>query len=207
MYKVYKLWEVNNIILDWNTKVNIWNVLTMAGNFNIRDSNWDLFYPFYSFHSDTLLKIVNSFNLKLSCPNQQIPTHYSNNSKNSNSVINLFFLWPNLIKINNHSVLPELWYLSDHASLIVDISIVKEFIQDKKHIITKNSEEEEKFTFSFIKWFRSIMSRSLMVDFIFIFSFHFILFFLFLFLFFSIFRTTWVRVYQSCCHISHKLMA
>ena len=51
------------------------------------------------------------------------------------------------------------------------------------------------------------MSRSLMVDFIFIFSFHFILF-LFLFLFyFSIFKTTRVRVYQSYCHISHKLMA
>ena len=31
--------------------------------------------------------------------------------------------------------------------------------------------------------------------------------FLFLFLFFSIFGTTWVRVYQSHCHISHKLMA
>jgi len=35
----------------------------------------------------------------------------------------------------------------------------------------------------------------------FIFSFHFI------FLFFYIFRTTQVRVYQSHCHISHKLMA
>ena len=44
------------------------------------------------------------------------------------------------------------------------------------------------------------MSRSLTVDFVFIFSFHFIL------LLFSIFRTTQVRVYQSCCHISHKLM-
>jgi len=49
----------------------------------------------------------------------------------------------------------------------------------------------------------SPLSRSLMVDFIFIFSFHFILFFLFFF-FYSIFKTTWVRVYQSCCHISHK---
>jgi len=37
----------------------------------------------------------------------------------------------------------------------------------------------------------------------FIFPFHFILFFFS----FSIFRTTWVRVYQSHCHISHKLMA
>jgi len=33
------------------------------------------------------------------------------------------------------------------------------------------------------------------------------IFFLCLFLLFSIFRTTQVRVYQSRCHISHKLMA
>jgi len=37
------------------------------------------------------------------------------------------------------------------------------------------------------------------------FSLYFI--FLLLFLFFSIFRITWVRVYQLHCHISHKLMA
>ena len=40
-------------------------------------------------------------------------------------------------------------------------------------------------------------------------NFYFLLFilFYFIFLFFSIFRTTRIRVYQSCCHISHKLMA
>jgi len=41
----------------------------------------------------------------------------------------------------------------------------------------------------------------------FYFHFYFILFSFFSFFFyFSIFRTTWVRVYQSCCHISHKLI-
>jgi len=40
----------------------------------------------------------------------------------------------------------------------------------------------------------------------FIFSFHFYFTFLFFFFSFSIFRTTRVRVYQSRCHISHKLM-
>jgi len=40
----------------------------------------------------------------------------------------------------------------------------------------------------------------------FIFSFQFYFTFLFFFFSFSIFRTTRVRVYQSCCHISHKLM-
>ena len=51
------------------------------------------------------------------------------------------------------------------------------------------------------------VSRSLMVDFSLFSLFIFILLF-FSFLFpFSIFRTTQVRVYQSRCHISHKLMA
>ena len=45
------------------------------------------------------------------------------------------------------------------------------------------------------------LSRLLTVDFIFLFI---LLFFSFSF---SIFRTTRVRVYQSRCHISHKLMA
>ena len=49
------------------------------------------------------------------------------------------------------------------------------------------------------------LSRSLIVDFIFYFLFS--LYFIFIFLVFSIFRTTRVRGYQSCCYISHKLMA
>ena len=43
------------------------------------------------------------------------------------------------------------------------------------------------------------------LDSYFYFSFYFILFYFFFYS--SIFRTTWVRVYQSCCHISHELMA
>ena len=39
------------------------------------------------------------------------------------------------------------------------------------------------------------------------FSFYFILLYFSFSFSFSIFRTTWVRVYQSRCHISHKLMA
>ena len=54
---------------------------------------------------------------------------------------------------------------------------------------------------------RGVISRSLMVDFI-LFSLFTLFYFSFIFPFyFSIFRTTQVRVYQSCCHISHKLMA
>ena len=57
----------------------------------------------------------------------------------------------------------------------------------------------------------SYLSRSLTMDLIFIFIsyFYFLFYFSFPFLFFSfsIFRITWVRGYQSRCHISHNWMA
>jgi len=46
----------------------------MASDFNIRDSIWDLSYSFHSSHSDSLLDIADSLDLKLSNPIQQIPT-------------------------------------------------------------------------------------------------------------------------------------
>ena len=51
------------------------------------------------------------------------------------------------------------------------------------------------------------MLRSLTMDFIFYFLFSLYFIFLSFFFYFSIFRTTQVRVYQSRCHISHKLIA
>ena len=51
------------------------------------------------------------------------------------------------------------------------------------------------------------MSRLLTIDLTFMFRLSFYFIVSFSFLFFSIFRTTQVRVYQSRCHISHKLMA
>ena len=51
-----------------NTEANIHNVLIMAGDFNIKDSDWDPSYYFHSSYSDSLVEIVNSFDLTLSSP-------------------------------------------------------------------------------------------------------------------------------------------
>jgi len=51
----------------------------------------------------------------------------------------------------------------DHAPLVIDISIAKEFIQDKRYTIVKNSKEEKKFIFELIKGFRSI-DMSIILD-------------------------------------------
>jgi len=41
-----------------DTEVDIYNVLIITGNFNIRDSLWDLLYSYYSTHSDFLIDIM-----------------------------------------------------------------------------------------------------------------------------------------------------
>jgi len=51
-----------------DTETNIHNILIMAGDFNIKDSDWGLSYLFHSSYSDSLVEIVDSFDLTLSSP-------------------------------------------------------------------------------------------------------------------------------------------
>ena len=51
-----------------DTKVNINNILIITGNFNIRDSSWDLNFPYYSQYSSDLFDIADSLYLELSRP-------------------------------------------------------------------------------------------------------------------------------------------
>jgi len=64
-----------NIYLDDNqtalkylkdTEANIYNILIMASDFNIRDNDWNFSYHFYLSHRDILFEIMNSFDLSLS---------------------------------------------------------------------------------------------------------------------------------------------
>ena len=52
-------------------------------------------------------EIANSFHIKLSIPTEIFPTRYSNNTQDSNSVLNLMFLCPNLMEHNNYHIHPE----------------------------------------------------------------------------------------------------
>jgi len=64
----------------------------MVGDFNIRDSLWDLSFPHHLSISDDLIIIADSLHLSLLSSINQVPTRYTDNSYNSNSVIDLIFL-------------------------------------------------------------------------------------------------------------------
>jgi len=87
-----------------DTKVNISNVLIITGDFNIRNSFWDSNFLYHSIHRDTLFNIADSFGLELSKPFESFPTRYSSNHQDSDSVLDLVFLYPNSSEHNNHHI-------------------------------------------------------------------------------------------------------
>ena len=83
-----------------DTEASIHNVIIITGKFNIRDSRWDPSYPFHSIHSDSLFDISDSFSLNISNPIENVPTRYSDNDHNANSVLDLVFLCPSSLEFN-----------------------------------------------------------------------------------------------------------
>ena len=126
-------------------EVNILNLLIMTGDFNIRDSIWDLSFPHHSAISDNLMIIADSFNLDLSIPTHHVSTRYLDTASDSNLVIDLMFLRSSSTELNNHSIHPDWWLFLDHAPLTVSIPIIEENIISSKFSIARNSEEEASF--------------------------------------------------------------
>ena len=56
----------------------------------------------------------------------------------------------------NNIILPEFQHSSNYASLVVIIHMTKEFVQNKRCTIIKNSKEKEKFTFKLIEAIKKI---------------------------------------------------
>ena len=78
------------------------------------------------------------------------------NQTNSNLIIDLIFLQPNSLELNNHTIYPEWRLSSDHVPLTIDIAIYEEYIQTKKYTIVKNSEEENNFLIKLIETIKGL---------------------------------------------------
>ena len=144
-----------------DTEVNINNVLLMTGDFNIRDSLWDLSFPFHSSISNNLIMIADSFNLVLSSPTNPCPTRYSDTAGKSNSVIDLMFLWFRSQELDNHFILSESCPSSDHAPLTIDIPIFEEIIHTSKLTIIPKSDQETGFINNIISNFKKLETSNI----------------------------------------------
>jgi len=113
-----------------NTGVDISNVLAITGDFNIRDSFWNLMYSLHSSYSDLLLDITDSLSLGLSYLTNPVPTRYSDNDQSLNLVIDLIFLRYGIVELDNHTIYLEWRLLLDHASLTITIPIEYQYMDN-----------------------------------------------------------------------------
>ena len=119
-------------------EINICNLLIMTGDFNICDSLWDLSSLHHSSISD------------------------NNNDNDSNSVVDLMFLWCDSTKLNNYFIHSN-WHLtSDHVLLTITISIAEININFRKRTIIKNSNEKDSFIKEVITSFTKVDTSNIL---------------------------------------------
>ena len=114
-----------------NTEINLNNVLIITGDFNIRDNNWDLFYPHHLSYIDSLFKIANSLGLDLSIPINSSSTWFLDNFQDLESLLDLIFLRTGPKEFNNYLISLNLQSSLDYVSLLVFIIMKEKFIKKK----------------------------------------------------------------------------
>jgi len=100
----------------------------MMGDFNIRDNLWNSLYSYYLSYNDNLFIISDAYDLGLFFPTNQVPTRYSDNCQEVNSVLDLMFLYFGSDELDHHVIYSDWRLTSDYAPLTITISIVEEHI-------------------------------------------------------------------------------
>ena len=139
-----------------NTEINIPNAIIITGDFNIRDNIWDPNYLFYLYNSDLLFDIANSFSLSISNPIENVPTRFSDNNNNTNSVLDLVFLCLSFPEFNHHVIHLDWRLFLDHALITVDILIWEKKTSHMKWLIVKGSNEEKLFVENVVKVIKNL---------------------------------------------------
>jgi len=67
--------------------VNLVNIVIITGDFNIRDSDWDLLAYYHSMHTDDLMTITDSLGLELFPSSNPGLTRFMDNPQDSNSIV------------------------------------------------------------------------------------------------------------------------
>jgi len=124
--------------------IDIPNLLYMGGDFNIRDVKWDPSVSLHSVTSQALVDLANSLGLVHLLPELPVPTHYSDTDGHANSVIDLIFLGMSYAQVLHH-IKPDLRQSSDHAPLLVNLSISPENIGFSRKVLKHNSDKENDF--------------------------------------------------------------
>ena len=52
----------------------------MTEDFNIRNNDWNLSYPYHSLHTNTVYEVADSFGLEMSTPINLVSIQYVNNA-------------------------------------------------------------------------------------------------------------------------------
>lgn len=124
---------------------NLGSTIAMAGDFNLRDSDWDPNYHHHSNQTKDLMIIANSLGLELSPPSNPGPTRFADNLHETNSVLDLVFLSPNNPWFGQNMLAPELRKPSDHVPLMIWVGINNENVETVIQSTKKDSEEERDF--------------------------------------------------------------